>query len=257
MKSIIIAVMLLFILSPVVSGKGIQDRFAGAEEAYKAGNYQEAIDVYLYLYNDGLRSAELFYNLGCAYYKAGSLGLSRAYFMIARLYKPSDSDIDHNLNIIKNEIKDSFQDGGSNFLSEFYNSIVISFTFRLWSYTFFSVLTLFWIFTCLYFLLYYKRLMIFRILIFVCLILSLILFPFFRSSYILYNNPSVGIIIADSTSLRNGPDYGMVSLATINDGTAVMISDERNDFFRIMLPNGIVGWVQRDKIFIIEPDYLR
>ncbi len=253
----LVSIIVILLSAAIAYGKDYQSMFSRAEELYKQGDYQKAIDIYDEIYREGYRSAGLFYNIGCSYYKKGELGLSRAYFIIAGMYEPRNRDIEYNTDIIESRLKDRFDQRYSFFIYDFYEKIVKSFTFSTWNIVFYSVISLFMLLFIIYFIFFNLRLKSIFLIMLSLMMTALIIFPFYRSSYKLYNNPSIGVVISDQTNVRNGPDPGMVSLAMINDGTMVRVSEKRGDYLRITLPNGIVGWVKTENIFHITSKYLQ
>ncbi|MGL4806375.1 MAG: tetratricopeptide repeat protein, partial [Bacteroidales bacterium] len=72
-----------------------------AVQAYEKGEYQKAADLYESLTKEGYNSADLYYNLGNAYYKAGENAQAILNYERALLYAPNDADLKTNLEIAK------------------------------------------------------------------------------------------------------------------------------------------------------------
>jgi len=257
MKQKIFLTLLLMISWFMSAGSQYQEDFTRAEDAYKQQDYHESARVYQGLLDKGYRSFELFYNLGCAYFKMGEPGMSRAFFIIADMYKPRNHDNRHNLEIVEASLKDRFEGGGGFFLSDLYAGLVRSFTYRTWNILFYSLICMFLAFFSAYFLFLNLRLRAVGIAAVILLITLILVFPFYRSSSRFYHEPGLGVIINESTPVRNGPDSSMVSLTSLNDGTLVRISEKRGDFYRVILPNGIVGWIEGDRMFLITAEYFK
>ena len=79
-------------------------REAGA--AYEADRYGEAVECYRQALALGWCSAELYYNLGCASYKAGRIGWAVTYLEEARRLSPRDPNIRHNLRTVTSKGRD-------------------------------------------------------------------------------------------------------------------------------------------------------
>ena len=69
---------------------------AGAK-AYNASDFERAIDEWRTCVDNGSENADLYYNLGNAYFRNGSLGFAIYYYREALRLRTSDSDIQHNL----------------------------------------------------------------------------------------------------------------------------------------------------------------
>jgi len=72
-------------------------QMALGNEAYERGDYAEAVEIYHGILDTGLRSADLHYNLGNAYLKAGRLGWAVLNYERALRQNPRDPDIRANL----------------------------------------------------------------------------------------------------------------------------------------------------------------
>ena len=69
--------------------------FLEANKALIAENYNDAIDKYESILNNGYESTELYYNLGNAYYRAEYIGKSIWAYSNALEISPRNSDISH------------------------------------------------------------------------------------------------------------------------------------------------------------------
>ena len=78
--------------------------FQIANELYKKDEFQESISLYEKIINRNIDNKILYYNIGNAYYKLNQLGYARLFYEKAKLYDSHDSDINHNINIIKNKM---------------------------------------------------------------------------------------------------------------------------------------------------------
>lgn len=68
---------------------------------YNQGNYTEAIEKYTSIINNGFESAELYYNLGNAYYKINDIANSIFYFEKSLLLDPNNNETKNNLSFLK------------------------------------------------------------------------------------------------------------------------------------------------------------
>ena len=69
---------------------------AGAK-AYQESDFERAIDEWRTCVDKDIADADLFYNLGNAYFRNGNLGLSIFYYKKALRLRANDDDIQHNL----------------------------------------------------------------------------------------------------------------------------------------------------------------
>jgi tetratricopeptide (TPR) repeat protein len=80
-------------------------RFAKANEEFAAGRFKEAIDNYEALASSGKWSANLFYNLGNAYFRADDLGRAILNYERALALDPRHPEADANLRIVRDEAR--------------------------------------------------------------------------------------------------------------------------------------------------------
>lgn len=93
----------LLILCVVLPAAGVEDPnalFSAANEAYREGDFGEAIRQYEQIRAGGLESGELYYNLGTAYFKGDDLGRSVVNLHRALRFLPRDGDIRANLEFV-------------------------------------------------------------------------------------------------------------------------------------------------------------
>lgn len=113
-----------------------------ADSAYNAENYRLAIDLYRQaLARDGV-SANVYYNLGNAYYRIDKLGSAVANYERALRLDPTDADARQNLEFVKNRIQDRPEDDTA-FLASLHHSMVQSMTANAWAWTAFVIFLLF------------------------------------------------------------------------------------------------------------------
>jgi tetratricopeptide (TPR) repeat protein len=69
---------------------------------YNEANYAEAVNSYKQVLQNGLHSAELYYNLGSAYYRLNQVAESIYYFEKAKKLDPKNEDIKINSSFAQN-----------------------------------------------------------------------------------------------------------------------------------------------------------
>ena len=79
--------------------------FLQGNENYANEKFEEAIADYEKAANLGFESGELYYNLGNAYFKYGSLGKATLNYMRAKRLMPQDADLKSNLSYARSLIK--------------------------------------------------------------------------------------------------------------------------------------------------------
>ncbi|MBT8302403.1 MAG: tetratricopeptide repeat protein, partial [Maribacter sp.] len=129
---------LLFIIVMLIAFLGNAQNealFNRATESYNNGDYQKAIENYSEILENGQHSAELYYNLGNAYYKLNQIAPSIYYYEKALLLSPNDEEIKNNLSYARNMTLDAIEVLPETGLSKIYNAVTGIMTFDQWSYT--------------------------------------------------------------------------------------------------------------------------
>jgi tetratricopeptide (TPR) repeat protein len=80
--------------------------FERGNAAYEAGDYPGAIEAYTLAAQAGVAHAELYYNLGNAFFKEGDLGRAVLWYERARRLAPRDSDLGENLALTRSLLRD-------------------------------------------------------------------------------------------------------------------------------------------------------
>lgn len=99
--------LLLYSLAPLEAQVPPADRFAAANAAYQNDRYDQAAERYLSLIEDGFSSASLHYNLANAQYKLKRIGSAVLHYEKALRLDPSNTEIEHNLKLVRATITDN------------------------------------------------------------------------------------------------------------------------------------------------------
>jgi tetratricopeptide (TPR) repeat protein len=84
-----------------------------ANQAYERGDYPKAIEQYTQVVNQGVKSGEIHFNLGNAYFRVNQLGQAIFHFRKARLWEPRDPDINYNLSFAREKVSDKIENSPS------------------------------------------------------------------------------------------------------------------------------------------------
>lgn len=97
-------VALLFILLSPLNQSQAETTLTVANNLVANAHFSEASALYEQLIADGVNDATVFYNLGVSHYAQDDLGRALANFERARLLAPRDPDIQHNIDIIRDQL---------------------------------------------------------------------------------------------------------------------------------------------------------
>jgi len=87
-----------------------EEIFFKANQAYKDGRFAEAVDGYTELLKMGHGNGHLFFNLGNAFFRLGSLGRAVLNYERARLLIPRDADLVFNLSYVRDQLQDDIEE---------------------------------------------------------------------------------------------------------------------------------------------------
>ncbi len=220
---------------------------------YNQGNYSEAIEKYTSIINNGSESAELYYNLGNAYYKINDIANSIFYFEKSLLLDPNNNETINNLSFSQNMTIDRIETVPVNQVSKFISKFTNLFDYNTW----FLISILFEFLSLIVFSLYLfnknsyikKRYFSIGSIFLFCFIIFLILGVNSKSEYE-KNNPA--ILFDSRISFKSEPNERSEELFLLNEGTKVNVLEKINEWSLIELSNGSKGWVLNSKYQLIK-----
>ena len=237
-----------------VSSTDIKRLMDEAATAYGEQKYSLAISIYEKCLSLSLEpSAELYYNLGCAYYKDGQP--SSAILSLERAYRldPSDADTRHNLAFLADHTTEKVEQPRSQMLSRMMDGVTHWFSLPVWMSL---ALGSFVIFILLVFLFVYGRSETKRRIGFygglVALVLCLVLNLFVSRSYRFITDRTEAILTAPVITLQSSPDSSSQDIAVVHEGHKVRVLDRVGGYAEIRLADGTVGWVPEETFDLIN-----
>ena len=223
--------------------------FKNANKAYADENYDVAIAGYEQILKTAKHSAEVYYNLGNAYYKKNEVGPAIYNFEKALMLDPKNEEIQNNLRFANQMKIDAIEPLPKSGFNTKIDEIAASFTVDEWAYTSIALVLV----TILLIILYIysatpakKRL--FFILSFLGVVLSVltILTAFYAKDSM--NSERYAIVYIDEFKTRSEPTQSSEASFVIHEGTKVEILEEFEDWFRISLANGSKAWLPADTV---------
>lgn len=219
---------------------------------YQKQQYDKAVQAYNKVLNEGYESAELYYNLGNAFYRKGNLGYAILNYERALKLSPGDEDILHNLALANSKTIDRINTMPAFFLFQWWESFLAQLTFSGWiylSYVFYIILLgliIFYVFT--------RRPDYQRIAFFSGIAVVFLLAVTISISMIKYNrefNIRNGVVVQQSATAKLSPDPDSKDAFVIHEGLKVKVEDKVDNYFRIRLQDGKLGWLPQNDIKII------
>ena len=110
-----------------------QDVVTQANEAYEQEDFKKAIELYETALKEQGKSADLYYNLGNAYYKDNHYAEAILNYERALLLSPGDEDVRFNLDMAKSHITDKIEPVETFFLTMWFHSVRDSLSSNAWA----------------------------------------------------------------------------------------------------------------------------
>ena len=240
---------LLLIIANSVAAQSVDSLFVAANNLYKNGKFEEAIEKYKKIESKELVSSELYLNLGNSYYKLNKVGPSIYYYEKALKLNPLNDDVKNNLVFAKRLALDNIEQLPQTVLQKFNKNYLQKLSYNQWA----IVVVVFSILGSLLFLLFYfaeipskKRFyFVTSIACFIFLLCSLFI------TYNQYNSSLTNqeaIVFAEKTEVRNAPTLNSEEVFTLHEGTKVFVLDAVDNWKKIKLADGKIGWIIADDI---------
>jgi len=244
----IIFYILFTVFTVNIFAENFENIFQNANESYKKGDYQKAINLYQ-LIEKSNESDILYYNMGNAYAKLEKFGYAILYYEKSLSINPNNSDALFNLKMVNSKNIDKILDKSGKIETVGSNAVYTflrSFDMTLLIIVFLVLWISFWI------ILIGKKvsLTVFKknsMTVLSILLLIVILFNgmFIAGKYYSSVHIKLGVCVEREINVLEGPDESYRSLFTVHEGLKSQITSERNDWFEITLPNGNIGWVKK------------
>jgi len=250
MKKILI---LLLLIANVLNAQDEQKIFESANEMYKQQNYEKAIEYYKTLEKYNLISSELFYNLGNSYYKLNKVGPSIYYYEKALKLNPLNKDVQNNLVFARRLALDNIEELPKTVFQKLNSRYLQKLSYNQWA----IVSIVFCALGSLLFLLFYfsnqprskRTFFVTSLISFLFLIISLTI-TYNQFSY--FKNNKVAIVFAEETEVRNAPSLNSEEVFTLHEGTKVIVLDTIDDWKKIKIADGKIGWIIAGDIQLLD-----
>lgn len=224
-----------------------------AEEAYNDGRFDKSIELYEQLVANHLAkgevSADLYYNLGNAYFRDGEIAKAILNYERALLLNPGDKDIRHNIKFANTRIEDKIDTSGSFFLNKWIHSFQEVMSSNGWAW--FAVVSFILLIVCVFVFFFSKTVLPKQITFYAGILLVILVilgnvFAFRQRSDILQRESA--IIMSPSVIVRSSPTVNGKEVFNLHAGTKVKITKEDRDWSEIETADGRVGWIENKRI---------
>jgi len=223
-----------------------------ANKYYSDAKYEKAINLYNSIIDKGFESAELYYNIGNAYFKSEDIANAILYFEKAKKIKPNDEDINYNLEVANSRISDKIEEIPELFFVKWWRNIKNLYCVDTWAKISVFTISFFFVLALVYFM---SKNNLMRKFSFFSGIILIILFTislnFSIKKYKSTINQNEGIIFTPSITVKSSPNKNSVDLFVVHEGTKIKVIDELGEWVEIKIANGSVGWLKKENLKMI------
>lgn len=239
-----LAALVLFLSATAASAQNdVSTLWQSGNDAFAAGQWQNALNYYQMIEGEGLESADLFYNIGNTYFKLGDNGHAILYFERALKLDPAHADAANNLEIVRQLTLDKIDSVPDFILVTWFRNLRQSLSADTWAWitlgllaivglliTFFrnagssAVRKLSFIVACLF------------------LVLTVFSFVFSLLQRRAVTRTDSAIVTKPVCSVKSSPTEGGNTVFVLHEGTKIRLLDNVGDWSKIEIADGRQGW---------------
>ncbi|MBR4826497.1 MAG: BatD family protein [Bacteroidales bacterium] len=227
------------------AGNDVNALWEAGVAAYADGQWEEARDAWLSISAQGLESAELYYNIGNAYFKSSELGHAILWYERVLKADPSYADARFNLEFANSLIQDRIEEVPEFFLETWGRKMCWLLPSGVW-----AALCLILLAGTLAMLLLFlmgrggaRKLGFFAGLVLLLGTLLCLDFAFWQRTDALKNDSA--IVMKPVCEVKSSPGSG-VNLFVLHEGTKVKVIEEVGGWSNIELADGRRGWLKNE-----------
>lgn len=222
---------------------------AAADSAYMREDYRQAASLYEQLLKQG-HSADVYYNLGNAYYRLDNMSRAILNYERALVMAPGDNDIRFNLQMARAHTVDKITPESEMFFVTWYRSCRSIMSADGWAWLSIVSLVAAIVMALLY--LFADRLWLRKTGFFGCLPVLVLfgvgnLFAFQQKS--IAADHSTAIVMQSAVTVKSTPSAGGTDLFVLHEGTKLTIVDpSMKDWVRVRVADGREGWIEKKRM---------
>ncbi len=237
-----ILIVLLFFSSGIFA-QDVNSLFEKASLSYEQKEYEQALNNFKEILDIGLYSSDLYYNIGNCYYKLQQNAKAVLYYEKALKLNPSDEDAIFNLKLVQLQLVDKLAEVPQVFYQKWVESLKNKLTIDQWAKLGLIFLFLFcgFFITFLFIKTYNLKKRSFTISMFSLLVavssLSL--------AYYSHKTLKVEAVLMQANAyIKSAPSNQSEDLFILHEGTKVQLLEVFNDWTKIKLSDGMIGWLE-------------
>lgn len=223
-----------------------------ADEAYTAGNYDTALEIYNAALDKGYESADLYYNVANCHFRKGALAASILNYERALKLDPSHDDAKHNLEFAESRTVDKIDSLGSLFLVDWWNAIANITSADAWAWIAISLFVVALVALSLY--IFVRKMWVRKVGFSVAIVALFFTIISMLCAYTRYNvetSKAEAIVFSQTVTIKSSPDSSGNDLFILHEGTKVNIKSTLGEWVEISTLDGNSGWMPASAIEVI------
>lgn len=222
--------------------------FIAGLEAYKRGDYDQAISRWRSLAEAGIANGKLYYNLGNAYLKHNDLGRALLWYERALVLTPNDPDLRFNYDYARSLTRDAQEEGPAAWMRIlFFWKYQLSPGTLKWLALIFNLL--FWILLAAWRLTRRRGL---RRAAWAAGLPALVFILTAAFIFIGGAQRRQAVVLPEQVPVRSGLDAASTELFALHAGARVNIVKTLKGHYQIHFSDDKIGWVSKDAVGLIE-----
>lgn len=237
---------MVFVIASIgMMAQSIQDqKFAKANYYYNESRYDTAVIIYERIMEEGFVSAPLLYNIGNTYFKMRNYPMAILYYEKALKLDPTNKEIKQNLAIANALITDKIEPMPVFFLTKWWRNIGNQLSANGWAGASLKLFGLLLILLFVYFTARtrgVRKASFFTSILVIILFVCSLIFAYQKHQYL--NEQNEAIVMTPTITVKSSPSSSGVDLFVLHEGTKVEIMDKADNWDKIKISDGSVGWM--------------
>lgn len=239
---------LMIILTVAALGLSAQTnqdtKFAEANYYYNESRYDTALVIYESILEEGYVSAPLLYNIGNTFFKMRNYTMAILNYEKSLKLEPNNEEIKHNLAIANALITDKIESVPVFLLTRWWRNTGNLLSATGWAWASLKLLGLLLILLFFYFTARSRgtrKITFFTSIIVLLLFISSLVFASQKHRYL--NEHNEAIVMTPTITVKSAPSSSGIDLFVLHEGTKVDIIDNTDNWDKIKIADGSVGWM--------------
>ncbi len=217
-----------------------------ANNLYQKNSFDSATKIYEKLISEEYFSTEVYFNLGNCYYKTNKTAKAILNYERALKLKPNDEDILFNLKVAQLKVVDKIETVPEIFYVRWTKNVALMFSLDGWGKVITICIWLTFLFASFYAVSQSSTLKKASLLLaFTFLLFTSATWFLAKQNFEATKINKSAIIMSESVYVKSSPGENNTDLFLLHEGTKAAILDEFENWQKIKIANGSVGWVKK------------